>query len=648
MFNLSDYAYPTISNSTLDKINSLKSATLSGVDEMPENLSYLSHLNDKQRLAASKIDGAYLLIAGAGSGKTTTLIARTVHLIKSGVHPSNILLLTFTNKAALEMQQRIKTQVGEKVTASTFHSFACNMLRTLDNSNFIILDDSDSIEILDIVMGSMGLKSMEDFPGKKNAMSIISEARNWNLDLKDIAPHPFKNQFSSLFSNYQDYKKKQNVLDFDDLIDNFILALQQEDFRNKINNRFKYLMIDEYQDTNVKQDILANYLSDHGNIMVCGDDCQSIYKFRGANLDNILSFPKKKEAEIIMLDVNYRSSENIVNFGNAINLSLGLSFDKVLQGTYVKENKVQIVRHPSSEEEAEYIAKKVRSLLESGVPPQEIAILNRSSFHNKHLQLALGSQNINFKVVGGVKFFERKYIKDFLAYCKIILNYRDAVSWNRALTNIGGVGQVSAKKIIDFIQENDGKPDFSLYKKRSFYKSIRELKLILDKAAGLTCLQDQLQVIRDYYLQFIDDDESYFYKVSDLDMLIDMSHNSKSLLKFVTDLTLDNEKQNKELAVTVSTIHSAKGLEWDHVFVIHCLDGLFPSIKSLNDFEDLEEERRLFYVACTRARTNLEIHLPKIIYSRAHEYNLPSRFIAEIYQKADFDFDDRGSINFFF
>ncbi len=673
--SLSDYSRLYIPEAVENKITRLQKIAnsieakviqptpgLQPVNQGKFKVDYWNSLNPGQYMAATTIKGPVLVIAGAGSGKTRTITYRVSYLIEKQVPPEEILLLTFTRKAAEEMMRRttaiLNNANATQVVRGTFHAFANHVLRRYASmidlpTNFTIVDTSDSEDIIDLIRTETKVaKKNRAFPRKSRLQSIISKSRNCSIPIQDIIEREYTGlmeyleEIKKIAAYYKKYKKVNQVLDYDDLMEVLRDCLRDyPHFRKRLQKRFQYIMVDEFQDTNIIQKEIVDYLAaGHRNVMVVGDDSQSIYAFRGANFENILTFPATyPDCRVIKLEQNYRSNQDILNFTNKIANNAKLGYRKQLFSTNTNLFKPLVYKFHDQEDEADFIGDKILALRENGIPLDEIAVLYRSSFHGNLIQTALSRRKIPYVVVGGIKFIERRHIKDIIAFLRIILNPMDAVAWNRILKLIPGIGKVTAGKIVGEIQANKGIMDFSKLEKRKYGANLLDLqKMFEDAVRPDITITSKIDIIRTYYeplLKSLEDD--YTKRVADIDILHRLSERYEILDRFLSDFALDppsNQFQDsttplideqEEAPVTLSTIHSAKGLEWYTVFVPHLLDGLFPSARALKNIEDLEEERRLFYVACSRAKEQLYMTMPSWFSTWDEYFTQPSRFIIE-------------------
>jgi DNA helicase-2/ATP-dependent DNA helicase PcrA len=613
---------------------------------MNKKIDYKNELNKAQLEAVESTDGAYLVIAGAGSGKTRVLVHRVAYLVEKGVKPDEILLLTFTRRASEEMLRRASLLLDERcsrVSGGTFHSFANATLRryakTLGfSSNFSILDQSDAEDTLNLIRSQLGFnKTDKRFPRKRALLEVISKSINKSEKLEDVLYDEFPQfmEFSEdikkIRDEYRKYKSAKSLLDYDDLLVYLKnLLVNHEEARMSLSRKYKYVMVDEYQDTNKLQGFIACLLaSEHKNIMVVGDDAQSIYSFRGANFRNIMDFPKLfKNTRIITLEENYRSTQAILNLTNEVIRGAKEKFEKNLYTR--KKGGEQPVFIDAEDENAQsrYIADKILELREEGVDLKDIAVLFRSGWHSNDLEVELAGRNIPFVKYGGQKFVEAAHIKDIISYLRIVYNVSDQVSWLRALLLIPGIGPKSAEKIINSlaIDKNKATQGGIIKNREELNKLFEILKEInSDPATCLPAGRDPAKIIEkflEYYQPLLKLKYDDFHKrINDLDSLLRISSRYKSLEQFLTDMALEppersiieaGPKDKDDSPLTLSTIHSAKGLEWHTVFIIYVAEGHLPSYLSLEDEDGVEEERRLFYVASTRAKENLFLLKPHI------------------------------------
>ena len=636
---------------------------------MSTTLSFLKELNPAQLEIVRTLNGPLLVIAGAGSGKTKTLVCRMAYLVAQGVKAENILLLTFTRKAAREMIERASALLKidcSKIMGGTFHSLSQYMLRFYGyllgySPNFTILDRADAEDLLHLLKNSLGFANKKKFfPRKNTLLSIYSKIVNQKKTLEEVLSkeYPqfldFCEDIKKLFTEYNNYKKEHNLMDYEDLLVNWLEILKNfPEVRNEIGERFEFCMVDEYQDTNSLQGEIIKYMAEkHNNIMVVGDDSQSIYGFRGADYKNIFEFPKIfKNTKIIKLEENYRSTQPILNLANAVISNAKIKYTKVLY-TKKKEGEKPILFYAKDEaESSKFIAERILELVEKGIKLSQIAVLFRSAFHSFDLEVELTKRNIPFIKFGGLKLLESAHVKDFLAILKIYNNPLDFLSWNRILLLLEGIGPRTAEKIIEKLKNinsqlfsplslNEPKV-MNLLSQFFHFKEFKNLLSLFQNLKNYPHLSQKLIAIWEFYEPIFQRIyyEDYHRRQKDIEGLISLSQKYESLEEFLAELSIEPietaepemmHKQGEYL--TLSTIHSAKGLEWHTVFIISLVEGRFPSAYSLQNEEELEEERRLFYVAITRAREKLYLIVPTSIYKPGEGKILtqPSRFIKEI------------------
>jgi DNA helicase II / ATP-dependent DNA helicase PcrA len=624
-------------------------------------IDYRNELNPAQLQAVTAINGPVLVIAGAGSGKTRVIVHRVAFMLENGIDPSEILLLTFTRKAANEMKGRVqellKDSSAQKVFGGTFHSFSNYIMRRYANmlgipSNFTIIDSEDSADTIDLIKSELKIDKKEKaFPKKNRLQEIYSSARNRNLSIREVIENEFSGlkeylgQIELIYHGYVKYKKICRIFDYDDLMEVLRDSLRDNPvFRQKLNDQFRFVMVDEYQDTNVIQKEIVEYLSEtNRNVLVVGDDAQSIYSFRGANYENILRFPQKYPGcRVIKIQENYRSNQKILDFTNEIIYNARIGYKKQLFSKIIYDTLPVVRKFYDQQKEAEFIVDRIIEYREKGISLNQVAILVRAFWHARVIEIELNRRSIPYVAVGGLAFNERKHVKDIISYLRILQNPYDAVAWHRILKYLPGVGLVSARKIIDrIIAENGLKADS--FEKSKFADELNRLIATINKANDRQGIPGKIEIIKEYYSPILQATEFDFQvRLLDINVLIDLSSGYDSLDKFLTDFALDppskkfgnktvpliDESEDKPL--TISTIHSAKGLEWFSVIIPHALDGLIPSARALKNIEELEEERRLFYVACSRARQDLIITMPSYVSVYNGFLSYPSRFLVEI------------------
>lgn len=633
------------------------------IDESRFQINYHQQLNAAQFEAVSAVEGAYLVIAGAGSGKTRTLVYRVARLTELGYDPASILLLTFTRKAAKEMLDRAAILLDNrcsKINGGTFHSFANIILRKyakavgLDNG-FTILDQSDSEDVINLIRGQLNISQHKKrFPNKATIFKVLSLSANTERKVEDILneeyPHfsEYIEKILGIQKFYVTYKQKNNLLDYDDLLiylRNFLMEYSPA--AKTFLSAIKFIMVDEYQDTNKLQAEIIRGLSQvNQNIMVVGDDSQSIYSFRGANFKNIIEFPKLfKDVKLITLEENYRSTQEILNFTNHIIEHAIEKYPKRLFTRKIGGELPGIISAANENMQSRFIVERVLELREEGLLLNDIAVLFRASFHSFDLEIELNKANIPYVKFGGMKFIETAHVKDLLAFLRIASNPADYVSWYRVLLLHEGIGPKKAQTIMDEIAANNlsikSEPETAVSKK--YNDKIYNLFSLLHEAHTKNLLpSDKAELVYKYYEPlFMEKYDDWNKRKKDLDIFMNISENYRSLDSFLSDMALepptdtvvDVEAVDKEREfLTLSTIHSAKGLEWHTVFILHAIEGFFPSAQSFEKFETLEEERRLMYVASTRAKQNLYVCYPMHIFDRTKgiTFSKPSRFIEGI------------------
>lgn len=667
--NTKRYVLKRTTSSDADSVSGdLDTGGISLEKEKTFQIDYATELNPQQLAAVRNIFGPQLVIAGAGSGKTRTLVYRVSYLIEAGVDPSKILLMTFTRKSAQEMMKRASLVLDERcrrIKGGTFHSFANLTLRRFAEKlgfdpSFTILDRGDAEDLLNVVRTELGYNTKDKrFPKKRTLLNVISKSTNTGRLITDIIEDEFP-QFideasviERLAVEFQIYKKERSVMDYDDLLTHLkLLLLENADIRKKISRENQFIMIDEFQDTNSLQADIAEMLaSEHNNLMVVGDDAQSIYSFRGANFHNIMKFPQRfSGTTMTTLEQNYRSTQPILNFTNAIISSAEEKYDKTLFSDIKASHGPVYIRATNFEEQSGFISQRVLELHEEGIRLDQIAVLFRAGWHSNELEVELSGRNIPFVKHGGLKFVEAAHVKDLVSFLRIIQNEKDAIAWYRQLLLLEGIGPKTAQNIV--LRIRDSGNGFSAltekpFDKKKYSDSLRLLRVGLEQAKGCSELEDLVAIANKYYRPILKANyEDHKKRTDDLDSLLRIATRYETLQAFLDDITLDppdstqvgaeaSDKEDDKLVL--STIHSAKGLEWHTVFVISLIDGYLPSSRSLNTKGEIEEERRLLYVACTRAEKNLYLIAPELSYSRGFSavgpgmaFSEPSRFLHEM------------------
>jgi len=663
------YPEPPLDSEVAARIEHLRAIT-SSIEArllMPVNLDlpdtplaarFRKELNEAQLLVATYTDGPLLVIAGAGSGKTRALTYRAAWLIEKGVPAEEILLLTFTRRAAEEMARRAVTLIGKgdegAVTTGTFHSFAAMLLRRYATAagispDFTIADRADAEDIIDLIRRELRLDAKgRSFPRKGAIEETLSRARLLDISLEEAivrfnpSLEPFAEEFARIGALYTKFKTAHRILDYDDLLETLWRALRDSAaFLTTVQDRWRYLMVDEFQDTDLIQKRIVDLIAARErNIVVVGDDAQSIYSFRGANFENILRFPETyPDCRVVRIERNYRSTQPILDLANAVIGSARIGYPKRLFSETPSLERPFLRSFTDPESEASFICEEIQSLLEQ-VSPSDIAVLYRAAFHSNFIQAELIRRGIPFVVYGGLKFVERRHIKDLVAYLRIVQNPLDAVAWNRVLMLLPGIGNTTAGQVIERVRAQEETLFVESFKGRRFYPYLAALTQALTaaRASGGTPFR-ALSIVKEHYLpllQMLEPD--WEERLRDIEILERIAARYEEIGHFLSDFALEPPsrhlafadrppEENEEEPVVLSTVHSAKGLEWHTVFVPHLLDGLFPAARSCRRIDDLEEERRLFYVACSRAKRRLYLTFPAAAFWGG-ALTLPSRFIA--------------------
>ncbi|HVU08483.1 MAG TPA: UvrD-helicase domain-containing protein [Verrucomicrobiae bacterium] len=642
--------------------------------EIRLNIDYARELNPQQFAAVTAEPGAALVIAGAGSGKTRTLTYRVAFLLEQGIPPEKILLLTFTNKAAAEMMRRVSDLLGHELRAlwgGTFHSIGARILRTHAESlgyqrDFTILDRDDAKDLIKACITDAKIETKgTHFPKPDVLNEIFSLAANTHQSVAELLAGQFSyfenfaEQISGLQKNYIARKRASNAMDFDDLLALWLKLLQENaDAREMYQRRFQFILVDEYQDTNKLQGDLIDLLAArHKNVTVVGDDAQSIYAWRGANFANILDFPKRYPgAKVFKIETNYRSTPEILNVANAAIAANVNQFAKELAPARKSGVKPALVACQDARQQAAFIAQRALELRDEGTSLNNIAVLYRSHFHALELQLELTRRQIPFSITSGIRFFEQAHIKDATAYLKFIVNPRDEISFKRIVQLLPGIAAKGADKLwqnfLHEIQTPKSKTPLAVAlqdciarvpKKAAiawaqFTATIAQLEDEAVRKSAAKMLRLVLDAGYDDYLKETYD--NYERRLEEIQQLAEFAFQFDSVEEFLTQLALltnveaEEDPQDDTEKIRLSTIHQAKGLEFDAVFVMMLCDGLFPSARSTETNDGEEEERRLFYVAITRAKNELYLSYPLIRGGFGNSGNdifqSPSRFLSEI------------------
>jgi len=637
------------------------------------HIDYAAELNEQQLAAVTAPPGPLLVIAGAGSGKTRTLTYRVAYLLENGIDPRNILLLTFTNKAARQMLDRVANLLpvdASGIWGGTFHSIGNRMLRRHGsalgyNSGFTIMDREDQKDLINTVVANAGIDPKEiRFPKGDVLAEIFSFVVNTETPMEELLAEkfpyflPLLDKIKDVHARYEKKKKTTNSMDFDDLLEKTLSMLQQDEHIAEIYRRkFQFLLVDEYQDTNkIQADLIDTLARDHRNVMVVGDDAQSIYSWRGANFKNILEFPKRyPDAQVFKIEMNYRSVPEILEVANSAIAANVEQFRKNLAPTR-ESNAVKpaVVALNDGSEQAQFVAQRILELRDEDVDLSDIAVLYRAHYHAIELQLELSRRGIPYQITSGVRFFEQAHIKDVTSFLRLVANPRDEVAFKRMVKLLPGIGNRTADNLWNAWDKS--------LNERGEITSWRERLLALNAPARSKKMWEQLAHTLDEIapggqpnppsemitsvVEAIYDDyakvnfTNYELRREDLNQLAAFSRQFKDLNEFLAQLALisnvdaeaaPNQTADKE-AVNLSSVHQAKGLEFHTVFIIYLTDGMFPSSRSLDRRDSLEEERRLFYVAITRARDELYLTYPHMRLNAGYGdiFQRPSRFLKEI------------------
>ena len=627
------------------------------------HIDYQSELNEEQLKVVEHGDGPTLVLAGAGSGKTRTITYRVVWMLEHGVPADRILLVTFTNKAAKEMISRIEQLYGkypEGLWAGTFHSIANKVLRENAHalgytSGFSILDQDDSMALTKAcVKESKVVTKGKRFPSPRVLQGLISYARNRHAPLADIIEErnasfmQYSEQISRIAEMYAQKKRESNSMDFDDLLCNLHTLLNDfPEIEDRLSEQFKYILVDEYQDTNtVQANIVARLGKVHRNVIVVGDDAQSIYSFRAADIRNILDFPNHFHGcQTYRLESNYRSTPEILELANSSIVQNKEQFKKDLNAMCEEGARPYLVHARSAAEEARYIVQQVKVALQRGVAPTEIAVLFRAAYQSRMLEFELMRNDLPYEYRGGMRFFSRAHIKDVLAFVRVIHNPRDTAAWLRLLGIQQGIGLVGAQKIIAQIhlqvserltKEAMAGVNVGKRSEMGWRTAFDTLAQAIDKPL----LSEQIRaILQSSYVDYLEAEyPNASDRLEDLNQLEQFAIGyERDVDRFFEEVTLRDEfgkeideKTRFKDRIILSTIHQAKGLEWDTVCVMGLVDGQFPNRRSLSEPDQLEEERRLFYVAVTRAKSHLHLTYSTMGSSARAEIAVPSLFLEEV------------------
>ncbi|MDR1777530.1 MAG: ATP-dependent helicase [Desulfovibrio sp.] len=622
-------------------------------------LDYAAALNEAQYEAVTCGDGPVLVVAGAGSGKTRTIVYRLAWLAEHGIAPQSILLLTFTRKAAQEMLRRAASLLQQGLTGAqggTFHAFAYGALRFspphwLDGRSFTLMDGPDINDAFKHCKEALKLgKGDRSFPKAQTVASLLSKARNKELPLADILEReafhllPHLEALEQLERSYAAWKREKCLLDYDDLLFELEALLRDPAAAAAMRRRFTHILVDEYQDTNLIQARITRLLGgaeEDGapcNVMAVGDEAQSIYAFRGATVRNILDFPLVfSGTRVIRLEENYRSTRPVLDVANRLLAGAAESFRKNLFTRREGGDPVRLVIPLSDMSEAALVTRRIRELLQNCLP-HEIAVLFRAGFHSYHLEMALQQAGIPFRKYGGLRYAESAHVKDVIAYARLALNPLDMPAFARVAALHNGVGPKTAMKLHAVLSLRDDEAAAAAFAR--FPDLLDDVRFVTELRNATGNPADILAAVVERYFPKMEAlyPDDWPKRRQGLEEIIQMAAGYTALDVFVADLALespeeDDKKSKAEDCVTLSTVHSAKGLEWNAVLILDLVEDRFPSRHALARPEDFEEERRLMYVACTRARRHLDLYAPASIYSRAERgalYVNQSPFVREL------------------
>jgi DNA helicase II / ATP-dependent DNA helicase PcrA len=631
-------------------------------------IDYERELNAEQLMAVTAGNGPILVIAGAGSGKTRVVTYRVARLLEQGVSPNSILLLTFTNKAAREMLHRVEHLMKidtRYIWGGTFHHIGNMVLRQHAEligfkRGFSILDNEDAKDLIEVAVRESKIdRKARRFPKGSVLKEIFSYAVNtmesveWAIRERNPFFFDIMDEITDVQKLYVEKKRSTNTMDFDDLLYFWHKLLgEQEDLRKRYALAFSHILVDEYQDTNRIQAEIVDFMGlINRNVMVVGDDAQSIYSFRGANFENILEFPKKyDEAVTFRLETNYRSTPEILGLANNSIARNKKQFFKTLRS--IKESGAIPVVAPSRDvmQQAEFVAQRILELRDEGIPLEHIAVLYRAHYHCMEVQMELTRRDVPFEVRSGLRFFEQAHIKDVVSFLRVMVNPTDEISWKRLLQLFPKIGKRTAEHIFNYLKlQADPVDSFVSGKIANTFKNIqkdsidtwsklfRELSGLYEMEAPADMISAVLNHGYTEYLKY--NYVNYDARIEDIGQLINFSTKYQSVETFLSELSLMSGISGEEIVsagrddekVILSTIHQAKGLEWKVVFIIWCAEGRFPNPKAVEE-GNLEEERRLFYVATTRAMDELYLCYPLLVFDRqvGHVIMKPSRFVSEL------------------
>ena len=627
----------------------------------------LSHLNEAQARAASHGDGPLLIVAGAGTGKTTTLAHRVAYLLREGAAAERMLLLTFTRRAAASMLDRVRSLLAaggeadraKRVWSGTFHGVAARLLRMYGKAveldrGFGILDQGDAEDLMNLARDGLGVARKDKrFPKKRTCLAVYSRTVNAQRPLAEVIENTFPwvddyaDDLKRLCADYVKRKRDQAVLDYDDLL-LFWRALMQSDAGESVRRRFDHVLVDEYQDTNLLQaDILRGLRPDGAGLTVVGDDAQSIYSFRAATVRNILDFPSHfPGTTVVPLERNYRSTQAILDLSNAVIEAAKERHEKTLYTDREGGPAPRLMACFNESEEADWVVEQILARTEDGIDLSRQAVLFRASHHAITLEGALNRANIPYVKFGGVKFNEAAHVKDAVSFLRLAENPGDRIAGSRLFALLPGVGPATARKLLDTLEAGDGQMT-ALQSAKPPKGAATHWPLLVALLRKLQSekelrVADQIALVRRFYDPIMKEQyDNPPQRAADLDQLEGLAARYRSRAEFLSDLALEppqtgdlNKPDEVDDLLTLSTVHSAKGLEWDAVHVIHAADGYFPSDKAVGSDAEIEEERRLMYVALTRAKTYLDLTFPRSSIRSSWQNSFgafaePSRFLTD-------------------
>lgn len=614
------------------------------------SFEYLNELNKQQREAATYIEGPLRIIAGAGSGKTKTLITRVAYMVDKGINPEHILLITFTNNAANEMLSRaskLSNPECQNITACTIHSWCAKILREYGQyvglpKDFVILAPSEEIDAINLIETQFKYRNMRGFPPGKVLSSLFSEEVNKGIPYETLLEYgycdweQYTSEIGAVKNNYQNYRNGNKLLNYDDLlVKTYELLENNEKIREAVSYMYQYVMVDEYQDTNhLQEQIIMLLCQKYKNLAVVGDDYQSIYAFRGADVSNLVDFPKRlptgTNCKTVILKTNYRSTDQIVELSNSVMDNCADFGVKKQMESFRGEGKQDVIRYvfENEKEEAAFLAKQIAGSIRNGEDPEEIAVLGRNGNSSNILESILNRMHISYQKLGGIKFLDHECVQNVLALCKISCNPYNELGWYRALDMIPNIGDVWSNRIIADLG-TDSFMEREEYQSKSFYPYFKALNHLLEKVRNEADLNNQITIIINYYVHLrehiikqmktdeVNRDAQLALLEAEkevLETLTVIASQYNTMLQFLDAILLDATKsEDDEKMITISTVHSSKGLEWNDVYLLDCVYGVYPNPTLDQTQFEIDESLRCFYVAITRAKNRLFISTPKEI-----------------------------------